>query len=204
MSDIDFYTNPRSRGRIARWMLEEVGARYTTHVLDYGTTMKAAQFLQINPMGKVPAIVHDGVTVTETAAICLYLADAFPTAGLAPPPAQRGSYYRWLLYFAGPVEAAVVNRALGFEVDQEKAAMSGYGASLDAITDILEQALTQTPYIAGDAFTAADVYCGSQIGWGMQFGTLEKRPAFVAYWERLHTRPAHVKASELDDALAPM
>ena len=204
MSNIDFYTNPRSRGRIARWMLEEVGARYTTHVLEYGTTMKAADYLAINPMGKVPAIVHDDAVITETAAICAYLADTFPDAGLAPAPNARAQYYRWLFYFAGPVEAAVVNRALGFEVAEDKAMMSGYGASLESITDILEQRLSASPYIAGEKFSAADVYCGSQIGWGLQFGTVEQRPAFVDYWERLSTRPAHKRAAALDDELAPM
>jgi glutathione S-transferase len=201
---IRFYTNPRSRGRIARWMLEETGEPYETHVLEYGTTMKADEYLAINPMGKVPAIDHDGVVVTETAAICAYLADAFPEKRLAPAVSDRGAYYRWLFFFSGPLEAAVINRALGLEVPADKAMMSGYGASLDAITDIVEATLKRTAYIAGDTFTAADVYCGAQIGWGMQFGTLEKRPAFVEYWARLDTRPAYVKASELDDALAPM
>lgn len=201
---LEFYTNPRSRGRIVRWMLEEVGEPYTTHVLEYGTTMKAGEYLAINPMGKVPAIVHDGVVVTEAAAICAYLADAFPARSLAPPPATRGSYYRWLFFGAGPVEAAVVNKALGFEVPADKAVMSGYGSSLDAITDILDSVLQNSAWIAGEAFTAADVYCGAQIGWGMQFGTLETRPAFTAYWERISSRPAYVRATELDDALAPM
>lgn len=201
---IEFYTNPRSRGRIVRWMLEEVGAPYTTQVLEYGASMKAPEYLAINPMGKVPAIAHEGVVVTEAAAICAYLADAFPQAALAPPPDRRGTYYRWLFFCAGPVEAAVVNRALGFEVPSDKTAMSGYGGSLDAITDILESALQQSAYVAGERFTAADVYCGAQIGWGMQFGTLESRPAFVDYWQRLSGRAAYKKATELDDALAPM
>jgi len=201
---IEFFTNPRSRGRIVRWMLEEVGVPYTTQVLEYGTSMKAADYLAINPMGKVPAIVHDGVVVTEAAAICVYLADAFPESALAPAPDRRGPYYRWLFFCAGPVEAAVVNRALGFEVPSDKAAMSGYGGSLDAITDILDNVLQQSAYFAGETFTAADVYCGAQIGWGMQFGTLEPRPAFVDYWQRLTARAAYQKATELDDALAPM
>lgn len=204
MSTVNFYTNPRSRGRIARWMLEEVGAAYETHVLEYGTSMKAAEYLAINPMGKVPAIEHDGVVVTETAAICAYLADAFPERELAPPLHARGAYYRWLFFFSGPLEAAVVNNALGFQVPPDRAAMSGYGTGLDTINDIVEAHLQRSDYLAGDAFTAADVYGGSQIGWGMQFGTLEKRPAFVRYWERLSTRPAYIRATELDDALAPM
>src|SRR5579863_5971550 len=98
MSDeLVFYTNPMSRGRIVRWMLEEVGAPYRTEFLDYGGRMKAPDYLAINPMGKVPAITHGGVAVTEVAAICAYLADAFPEAGLAPPSGSkaRGPYYRW-------------------------------------------------------------------------------------------------------------
>jgi glutathione S-transferase len=184
-------------------MLEEIAAPYTVHLLDYGTTMKAAEYLAVNPMGKVPAIEHDGVVVTECAAICAYLADAFPASGLAPPPAERGAYYRWLFYFAGPVESAVVNEALGFEVPEGREAMSGYGGSLAAVVDVLDGHLSRSRYVAGESFTAADVYCGSQVGWGMQFGTLEERPAFVDYWQRLSSRPAYVRASELDDALVP-
>lgn len=200
---LNFYTNPMSRGRIVRWMLEEIAAPYTVHLLDYGTTMKAAEYLAVNPMGKVPAIEHDGVVVTECAAICAYLADVFPASGLAPPPAERGAYYRWLFYFAGPVESAVVNEALGFEVPEGREAMSGYGGSLAAVVDVLDGHLSRSRYVAGERFTAADVYCGSQVGWGMQFGTLEERPAFVDYWQRLSSRPAYVRATELDDALVP-
>ncbi len=203
MSAITFYTNPMSRGRIVRWMLEEVGEPYTTEVLEYGTTMKSAEYLAINPMGKVPAIVHDGVIVTECAAICAYLADAFPDRGLAPPLEARGEYYRWLFYFAGPVEAAVINKALGIEIPEGKEMMSGYGGSLAPIVDVLEALFERNSYVTGDQFTAADVYCGAQIGWGLQFETLDKRPAFVSYFERLSQRPAYVRANELDDALMP-
>ena len=115
-----FYTNPMSRGQIARWMIEEVGVPYEARILDYGTTMKAADYLAINPMGKVPAIVHDGRVVTECAAICAYLADAFPAAGLAPRDEERADYYRWLFFAAGPVEQAVTNKSMGFELAPEK------------------------------------------------------------------------------------
>lgn len=196
-----FYTNPQSRGRIARWMLEEVGAAYETKVLEYGTTMKAADYLAINPMGKVPAIRHGETVVTECAAICAYLADAFPEAGLAPPLAERGAYYRWLFFGAGPLEAAVSNKAMKFEPEGRQQMMSGYG-SYGAVMDALENAVSGKGYIAGDAFTAADVYVGSHIGWGMQFGTMEKRRAFIDYWERISDRDARRRATELDDALA--
>jgi glutathione S-transferase len=200
---LTFYTNPMSRGRIARWMLEEVGQPYDTVLLDYGTTMKAPAYLAINPMGKVPAIRHGDTVVTEGAAICAYLADAFPDAGLAPPPGnrKRGPYYRWLFFAAGPVEAAVTAKSLGLLAPADKAMMAGYG-TFDAVIDALESALSPGPYICGDQFTAADVYVGSQIGWGMMFGSIEKRPAFADYFGRLGDRPAAKRAREIDDALS--
>jgi glutathione S-transferase len=200
--ELVFYTNPMSRGRIARWMLEEVGAPYRTQLLEYGTTMKAPEYLAINPMGKVPAIRHGETVVTEAGAICAYLADAFPAAGLAPPlgDAARGPYFRWMFYAAGPVEAAVFNKMLGVEVPKERERSMGYG-SFDHVMKVLHIAVSEGEYVAGDRFTAADVYFGSQIGWGLQFGTLDKDPAFEPYWQRISTRPAAVRAREIDDAL---
>jgi glutathione S-transferase len=197
---LTFYTNPMSRGRIARWMLEEIGAPYETVVLAYATGMKAPEYLRVNPMGKVPAIVHDDRVVTEGAAICAYLADVFPHAGLAPTDAERAAYYRWMFYAAGPVEAAVTNRSLGVEVPEDKRAMVGYG-SFDAVVETLERAVTASPYLAGDRFTAADVYAGSQIAWGVMFGSLPKRDAFDTYIARINERPAAIRAREIDDAL---
>ena len=197
---LKFYTNPMSRGQIARWMLEEVGEPYEQVLLDYGTTMKAPEYLAVNPMGKVPAIAHDGRVVTEAAAICAYLADAFPEKGLAPPPGERADYYRWLFFAAGPVEQAVVNKSLGVEVPADKKPMAGYGDFHDAMNG-LEAAVAGKSFVAGDRFTAADVYVGSQVGWGLQFGTIEKRPAFEAYWAGLSHRPAYLKARDIDGAL---
>ena len=198
--DLIFYTNPQSRGRIARWMLEEVGAEYRTEVIEYGTEMKSPPYIDINPMGKVPAISHRGHVVTETAAICAYLADAFPAAGLAPAPEERGAYYRWLFFAAGPLEAAVINTHLGFEVPAEREGMIGYG-TYATVMDVLGAELAKTDYAAGSRFTAADVYLGAHIGWGFQFGTIEKRPSLVEYFARLESRPARQRAEELDDAL---
>jgi glutathione S-transferase len=198
--ELVFYTNPMSRGRIVRWMLEEVGAPYRTEILDYAATMKAADYLAINPMGKVPAIRHGDTVVTEGAAICAYLADAFPDAGLAPPLADRGDYYRWMFFAAGPVEAAVSVKSLGVETPPEKQMMVGWGSMSDVL-NALELAVTAHSYVAGDRFTAADVYVGSHIGWGMQFGGIEKRPAFETYWAKLFDRPAAVRAREIDDRL---
>jgi len=201
-ADLIFYTNPMSRGRIIRWMLEEVGAPYETVVLDYASTMKQEPYLSINPMGKVPAIVHKGHVVTECSAICAYLADAFPEAGLAPPTTDRADYYRWLFFAAGPAEQAITNHSMGFEVTEQQSRMAGYG-SYDMMVDVLERAVAAHPYIAGGRFTAADVYVGAQVGWGTQFGTLPKRDAFVAYVERVTAREAHKRANDLDNALMP-
>jgi glutathione S-transferase len=200
--DLVFYTNAMSRGRIVRWMLEEIGQPYRTELLDFGTTMKAPDYLSVNPMGKVPAIRHGDTIVTEAAAICAYLADAFPQAGLAPPSGdrQRGPYYRWLFFAAGPVEAAVTNQALGFVVPAGRERMAGYG-SLTDVLNALESAVSSGEYLGGDRFTAADIYVGSQIGWGLMFGTIEKRPAFTQYWARISRRPAAERAREIDDAL---
>ncbi|MDB5693348.1 MAG: glutathione S-transferase family protein [Alphaproteobacteria bacterium] len=201
---LTFYTNPMSRGRIARWMLEEVGRPYETVLLEYGTTMKSGEYLAINPMGKVPAIRHGDMVVTESAAICAYLADAFPEAGLAPPPGdrKRGAYYRWMFFAAGPVESAVTGKSLGLLAPPDKKMMAGYG-SFEETIDALEQAVSGGPYICGEQFTAADVYVGSQIGWGMMFGSIEKRPAFEEYFGRLGQRPAAIRARGIDDALMP-
>ena len=197
--DLIFYTNPMSRGRIARWMLEEVGAPYRTEILDYASTMKAPDYRAVNPMAKVPAIRHGETVVTECAAICAYLADAFPEAGLAPPPAGRGDYYRWMFFAAGPVEAAITNRSLGWEAPADKHAMVGYG-SFDETVDALEGAVKDRPYITGDTFSAADVYVGSHVSWGLMFKSIPERPAFTEYAARLHSRPAYKRAAEIDDA----
>ena len=202
--EIVFYTNPMSRGRIARWMLEEIGQPYRTVVLEYGTTMKAPEYLALNPMGKVPAVTHRGVTVTECAAVCAYLADAFPEAGLAPALSDpaRGTYLRWMFFTAGPVEAAVTAKSLDLLAPAEKAGMVGYG-SFEQVVDALEAAVSGPgPWILGDRFSAADVYVGSQIGWGLQFKSLPDRDAFKAYAGRLFQRPAAIRAREIDDALA--
>lgn len=196
-TELVFYTNPMSRGRMVRWMLEEVGADYRTEVLQYGPEMKSPEYLAINPMGKVPAIRHGEVAVTECAAICAYLADAFPEAGLAPPLADRGAYYRWLFFAAGPLEAAITNQTLGVEAPPEREAMLGYGTLARAV-DALESAVAGSGFIAGERFSAADVYVGSHIGWGVAMKTLERRPAFVDYWGRLSKRAALARVEQLD------
>ena len=203
MSDLVFYTNPMSRGRIIRWMLEEVGQPYETKVLRWETgETKGADYLAINPMGKVPAIRHDGVVVTEVAAICAYLADAFPQAGLAPPVNSRlrGPYYRWLFFGAGPIEQAVAAKMTNLEPTIEQRTSLGYGCMEDVLAAI-EGAVENRAYLVGDSFTAADLYLASHLSWGMNFGTLERRPAFEVYAERHLQRPAALRADEIDNAL---
>jgi len=203
MSDeITFYTNPMSRGQIVRWMLEEVGQPYKTEILQYADTMKAPAYLAINPMGKVPAIRHRGQVVTECAAICAYLADAFPQAGLAPASGspERAPYYRWLFFAAGPLEAATSNRSAGLDAGADKARMMGYG-TFETTLDTLEIAVESGDWLAGGKFSAADVYLGSQIAWGLQFGTLPTRPAFEAYAAKLTARPTYQRAKEIDGKL---
>jgi len=200
---VTLYTNPMSRGRIARWMLEETGCSYDTEVVDYGPAMRTPAYLAINPIGKVPAIVHRGQAVTECPAICAYLADAFPDAGLAPAPAERAAYYRMLFFAAGPLEQAATNHAMGFEPEGDrKQGMAGYG-TYKRMLDALEKLVPAEGYVCGEKFTAADVYLGAHIGWGLQFGSLEPRPGFADYWGRVKDRPALQRANELDTALMP-
>jgi glutathione S-transferase len=195
-----FYTNPQSRGAIARWMLEETGKPYEEVVLAYGPPMKSAEYRALNPMGKVPAIVHNGRVVTEVAAICLYLADIFRDSGLHPQPEEKAEYYRWILFAAGPVEQATTARALGWEVPKERRGMAGFG-TYESVVETLEHALSGKDFICGSRFTAADVYFGSHVNWGLAFGSLPKTPILEAYRDRLVEREAYKRARARDGAL---
>ncbi len=194
-----FYTNPMSRGQIVRWALEESGAAYETVIVEYGAGMKAPDYLAVNPMGKVPAIRHEGRTVTECAAICAWLADVFPEAGLAPQPDERAAYYRWMFFAAGPLEQATTAQALGWTTEEDRSAMLGFGSYEDTV-GAAEALLRDNDYVCGGRFTMADVYFGSHIEWGLFYGTLPKRPAFEAYAGRLVEREAHKKARAIDAA----
>ena len=195
---LTLYTNPRSRGRIARWMLEEIGQPYDTVVVPYGPPMKSSEYLALNPMGKVPTLVHGDTVVTETPAILAYLADAFPAAGLAPPLAERGAYYRWLFFAAGPMEAAVTDQALGVKVEAKQQGFVGYG-SAQLTEDTLAAALAGRTFIAGDRFSAADLYLCAKLDFALAFGNLPKRPEFLAYCAAHAERPAKRRAAALDD-----
>ncbi len=174
-----------SRGRIVRWMLEELGHRHETRVLGYGPQMKSPDYLAINPMGKVPAVQHGPTVVTEAAACCAYLAAALPEAGLAPAPGtpESAAYLRWMFFAAGPGETAITNASFGLDLPDNPQARgrSGYG-SLELVADALAAMLSDgRDYVTGEAFSAADVYVGSQILLRRRLGTLPDRPGFAEY-----------------------
>lgn len=203
MSDtLTLYTNPMSRGQIVHWMLEETGVPYRVELVDFTKgEHKSPEFLKINPMGKLPTLTVGDLVLTECPAICAWLADAYPDAGLAPAlddPA-RATYLRWLFFAAGPIEQAVTDRALKREA-KDKAGTLGYGTYDDAMAT-LEKAITPGPWILGDRFTAADLYVGAQISWGLMFGTVPKLDAFVAYNARLQERPARQRAQAANEEL---
>ena len=200
MSEIVIYTNPQSRGRIVHWMLEELGEPYITEWIDYGEQMKGSDYVAVNPMGKVPAITLNGAVVTETAAICTFLAVSFPDRGLVPgaDASTLADFYRWMFFAAGPMEAATTARSMAWEVPEERQRMVGFGSYQDTM-DTLELALGKGPFICGDQFTAVDVYLGSGLNWGMLFGTIEKRPKFEEYVQRLVARPAALRADQINE-----
>ena len=196
--DITFYHNPQSRASMAHWMLEEVGAPYTIVPIDFASGQnKAPEFLAVNPMGKLPTIIHKGVVVTETAAIIAYLADTFPTAGLAPAigDPRRGTWYRWLFFGSGCFEPALIDTMFQRPPPENSAAMP-YGTYADMI-GALKTALTPGPFILGDTFSAADVYIGSEINWAMMFGAplIKGDPVFEAYVARVKQRPAYLRVA---------
>lgn len=202
MSRFTFYHNPMSRGAIASWALAETGADHDIVLVDWGA--KPDELLAANPMGKVPTLVHhhgdhDHV-ITEAAAICHYLATVHPDAGLLPDEHEAASYYRWLFFAAGPVEAAVTARAMGWEVPEEKAGMAGFG-SYALTVDTLDAWLSDHDFVCGDRFTMADVYVGSQVDWGLMFGSLPERDSFTAYRKRLQSRERYQQARTADATL---
>lgn len=181
---------PQSRAVIARWMLEELGIPYDLHVLNLKKNEhKRPDYLKINPLGKVPAIVHDGVAITEAAAICTYLADAFPEKKLSIPvgDTRRGPYLTWLFFAPSCIEPAIIDRA--FKREPVKASSAGWG-DLDQMLDMIARATSPGPYLFGEQFTAADVAIGSQMQWGTMFKAIPERDDIGAYIKRLMARPA--------------
>lgn len=201
---LTFYTHPQSRGRVVRWMLEEVGCPYETKIMDYGTSMKSADYLAINPAGKVPAIKHGDAIVTEVVAICAYLAHAFPEAKLTPDSRDRESwanYFRWMFYVAGPLESAVANKMLNVTVPDDRKRAIGHGG-IDAVVDILVDAVKGRDFIAGDRFTAADLVLSSYLNFYTMFGMIPSNPEIERYVTLHKTRPASLRAIDIDEKLA--
>ncbi|PEQ13272.1 glutathione S-transferase [Novosphingobium sp. PC22D] len=203
MADYTFFTNPMSRGQIARWALHEAGAAYEQVLVDWQA--KPAAFLAANPMGKVPTIIHHAASgervVTEAAAICLYLAVMHPEAKLGPGDDEVADYLRWTFFAAGPVEQAITARVLKFEPSSpEQEGMAGFGSFVRTI-DTLDAFLTDRAWVCGDRFTMADVYVGSSVDWGLNFGIFPPRESFVAYAERCQNRAAYKAAKAIDSKL---
>ena len=202
MAEYTFFTNPMSRGQIARWALHEAGADYEQVLI--GWADKPAELLAANPMGKVPTVIHHAVggdrTISEAAAICAYLAEAHPGAELAPRETERADYYRWMFFAAGPVEQAIVARSMGWDVPKDREMIVGFG-NLDRVLDTLEGHLGEADWVCGERFTMADVYLGSQVDWGLAFGTMPSRPAFEAYAARFREREGYKAAKAIDNQL---
>jgi len=188
---VTLYSNPMSRGRTVQWLLDELGAPDEVKLIDLAKgEQKTPQYLAINPMGKVPAIVHRGVVVTEAAAICVYLADAFPQAGLAPKldDPKRGTYLRWIFFGVGCFEPAVMDKMLG-RPPVERTGAIGYG-TYDTMLAALATALTPGPWILGERFSAADVFVGSQLHYAVMTKAIEPTPVIQKYVDRIAARPA--------------
>ncbi|MGV6987819.1 glutathione S-transferase family protein [Testudinibacter sp. P80/BLE/0925] len=204
MQTLTLYTHPMSRGRTARWMLEETGLAYETVLFtDFSGAMKAADYLAINPMGKVPALKHGDTVITECAAICAYLADLCPQKQLAPTlnDPQRGVYYRWLFFAAAPLEAAMIEVALQLKPKESDRTALGYG-SLPLCLTALEQTLSQHDFLCGNRFSAADLYLAELLDFGINaVKVIEANPVFTAYIARQQARPAYLRASKIDDDL---
>lgn len=202
MADIDFYTIPMSRGAIVRWALHEVGADYQHHIVD-AAKGPGADLLALNPMGKVPTIVHHAADgdhlVTEAAAICTYLAEIYPDAGLAPTEAERADYYRWMYFGAGPFESAIMVLNTGFVAEEGQEKSLGYG-TVDRVLSAVDGLLSGRDYVCGDRFTMADVYLCSQISVTTMMGILPATEAMKAYVARCEVRPALAEARGIDFA----
>jgi glutathione S-transferase len=202
MAQLTLYHAAPSRSSIVRWMLEEIGEPYDLHLLSLKTgEHREPAYLAVNPMGKVPALRHGDVVVTESAAICLYLADAFPRAGLTVPigDPRRGPFLKWLFFGPGCVEPAITDRAFKRAEEPPRGTL-GYG-DYDTTMGVVARAVEPGPYLLGETFTAADVVIGSTLRWGMMFKLVPERPEFLAYTGRLAERPALRRAQEMDQEL---
>lgn len=203
MAEYTFFFNPMSRAQIARWALHEAGADYEPVLVEWDN--KPPALLAANPMGKLPTIIHHhnghDHAVSEAAAVCHYLAE-MTAPELLPRPEEKADYFRWLFFAAGPVEAAVTAKANGFDSggDPRKEMSVGWG-SYDRVVDTLDGWFAGHDYVCGPRFTMADVYVGSQVDWGQQFGTIPARDSLAAYAERVRAREAYRAGKAIDNAL---
>ena len=203
MAKLTLYHAAPSRSSITRWMIEEIGEPYDIHLLSLSKgDNRSPEYLAVNPMGKVPALKHGDTVIAEAAAICAYLADEFPRAKLNVPigTPRRGAYLKWLFFGPSCIEAAMIDRASPRK-EEARRAMLGYG-DFDTVMDVTAKAVAKGPFLMGEQFTAADVIVGSTLRWGMMFKLLPERPEFVAYTNRLATRPALQRAEAQDKELA--
>jgi len=203
MADLTLYHASPSRSSIVLWMLEELGQPYDVKLikLSEGDNLKP-DFLAVNPMGKVPALDHKGTVITESAAICTYVADEFPQAKLNVPVGtpRRGLYLKWLFFGPGCFEPAVIDRAAPRK-EEARRGMLGYG-TFETTMDTVAKAIAQGPWLMGDQFTAADVIIGANIRWGTMFKLVPERPEFSAYAARIAARPAAQRAEAKDKEFA--
>jgi len=203
MAKLTLYHAAPSRSSIVRWMLEELGEPYDIHLLHLAKEeQRAPGYLAVNPMGKVPALRHDDVIVTEAGAICAYLADEFPHARLNVPVGdpRRGPYLKWLFFGPSCIEPAIMDRAYPRK-EEPRRGMLSYG-DFDTVMNVVAKAVEPGPYLMGEHFTAADVVVGSTIRWGTMFNLIPVRPEFKAYVARLEKRPALQRSTALDQELA--
>ena len=203
MAALTLYHAAPSRSSVTHWMLEEIGEPYDVHFMSLSKgDNRSPEFLSVNPMGKVPALKHGDVVITESAAICTYLADGFPRAKLNVPVGdpRRGPYLKWLFFGPSCIEPAMMDRAFPRKEEARRSAL-GYG-DYDTVMDVVAKAVSKDTYLLGQQFTAADVIIGSGLRFGMMFKLLPERPEFTAYVARLAERPALKRADEKDKELA--
>ncbi|MFD2262193.1 glutathione S-transferase family protein [Lacibacterium aquatile] len=190
---LTLYYHPESRGLATLWLLEELQVPHEAKVVDIrGVDGAPESYRAIHPHKKVPAIVHDGVTIIERSAISIYLADRFPKMGLAPAfdDPMRGPYLAWTVYNSGVLDPALSATALGWNYDPRTVAFGAW----DEVVAYVEQTLKDNPYIAGDRFTAADTQMASSLHWGINiFGKIPAKPVFKDYLARIYERPAFQK-----------
>ena len=195
---VTLFHSPQSRSAGALILLEELAADYELHVLNLKKgEQRRADYLAINPMGKVPAIVHDGALVTEQGAVYAYLADLYPEAGLTPAIGDplRGPYLRWLFYYGSSFEPALIDRSLKREPAPPSTSPYGdYETMLKTLTD----QLATGPFLLGERFTAADVLWGTALRWTTMFKLVPETPVVTGYIARVTSRPAVARAAKID------